>query len=98
MKQFISVLISLNFFSKSLEVTSGPTYSLLIVIPDCSVSSFLVDKFFPESYNAILFNWDRKISSDHLPKVEQIVKEHDNVKLFYIDVSSDPKKTNIKEI
>jgi len=43
-------------------------------------------------------NWDRPISDDHLKKTESFLKRHENVKLYYLDVFSDPIKTNVSEI
>jgi hypothetical protein len=40
-------------------------------------------------------NWDRPISDDHLKKTESFLKRHENVKLYYLDLFSDPIKTNI---
>lgn len=46
----------------------------------------------------IWLNWDRKIDNDHLKKVEKIIEKYDNVRLLYLDLSSDPIKTNVGEI
>ena len=43
-------------------------------------------------------NYDREISDDHLEKVEKIVEKYENVKLYYLDIFSEPMKTNVKEI
>lgn len=43
-------------------------------------------------------NWDRRIEDDHLEQVKKRINGHKNVELFYLDVFSDPIKTNVKEI
>jgi hypothetical protein len=43
-------------------------------------------------------NYDRKIHDDHLEKVEKLVEKYENVKLYYLDLYSEPIKTNVKEI
>lgn len=43
-------------------------------------------------------NWDREIKEDHLKKAEKSVEEYENVKLLYLDLFSDPVKTNVKGI
>ena len=43
-------------------------------------------------------NWDRPISDKHLNKVKKLVKRYGNVKFFYLDLFSEPIKTNVKEI
>jgi hypothetical protein len=40
-------------------------------------------------------NWGKPISDDHLKETQSFVKRYDNVKLFYLDLFSDPIKTNI---
>lgn len=43
-------------------------------------------------------NWDRVIADDHLKKAEKLTKRYENVKLFYLDMFSEPIKTNVNEI
>jgi len=43
-------------------------------------------------------NWDRPISDDHLKETENFVKRYENVKLYYLDVFSDPIKTNVRQL
>jgi len=43
-------------------------------------------------------NWDRPISDDHLKETESFVRRHENVKLYYLDVFSDPIKTNVPNL
>ena len=41
-------------------------------------------------------NWDRPISEKILKKAKAFVKKYRNLKLYYLDVFSDPIKTNVK--
>lgn len=43
-------------------------------------------------------NWDREIDDSHLQVAQKFANKYDNVKLFYLDVFSEPIKTNIDEI
>lgn len=43
-------------------------------------------------------NWDREISDAHLKEVEKLIEKYENVKLFYLDLFSEPMKTNVKSI
>jgi hypothetical protein len=43
-------------------------------------------------------NWDREIGDEQLKKVQNFVEKYNNVKLYYLDVFSEPVKTNVKEI
>jgi len=43
-------------------------------------------------------NWETGIEEDQLKQVKGLIQMHENVKLFYLDMFSDPIKTNIKEI
>jgi len=43
-------------------------------------------------------NWDREIADSHLKKAENLIKRYENVKLFYLDMFSEPIKTNVNEI
>jgi hypothetical protein len=43
-------------------------------------------------------NWKRPISDDHLKETKRFIKGRKNVKLYYLDVCSDPIRTNIREI
>jgi len=41
-------------------------------------------------------NWDRPINEKILKKAKAFVKKYRNLKLYYLDVFSDPIKTNVK--
>ena len=41
---------------------------------------------------------DRPIGEEHLKMVKELVAKCENVKLFYLDVFSDPVKTNIPNL
>ena len=43
-------------------------------------------------------NWDREINDVHLKKVENLIRRYENVKLFYLDMFSEPIRTNVNEI
>jgi hypothetical protein len=43
-------------------------------------------------------NWDSPISDSHLEETRKLIKKYGNVKLLYLDVFSDPIKTNVKEL
>jgi hypothetical protein len=43
-------------------------------------------------------NWDREIDDDNLKKVEKFAEKHANVRVLYLDLFSDPIKTNVSEI
>jgi len=43
-------------------------------------------------------NWDRPIGKKTLKKAEDLVKRYRNVRLFYLDVFSDPIKTNVRQV
>lgn len=43
-------------------------------------------------------NWETGIEEDQLKQVKDLIQMHENVKLFYLDMFSDPIKTNIKDI
>jgi hypothetical protein len=43
-------------------------------------------------------NWEIEINDGHLRKVEKLVAKFRNVKMFYLDVFSDPIKTNIPNL
>lgn len=43
-------------------------------------------------------NWDREIADGHLKKAENLIRRYENVKLFYLDMFSEPIKTNVNEI
>jgi hypothetical protein len=43
-------------------------------------------------------NWDRPIGEEHLKKVKERVAKYENVRLFYLDVYSNPVKTNIPDL
>jgi len=43
-------------------------------------------------------NYDRPISDDHLKETQNSVKRCGNVKLYYLDVASDPIKTNVPHL
>ncbi len=55
-------------------------------------------KYDVDSETYIVNNWDTGIRDDHRQKVEKQAKKCENVKLFYLDVFSDPIKTNLSEI
>lgn len=40
-------------------------------------------------------NWDREINDVHLKKVENLIRRYENVKLFYLDMFSEPIRTNV---
>jgi hypothetical protein len=42
--------------------------------------------------------WDREIDDEHLRMVERRVQECGNVGFFYLDVYSDPIKTNVPDL
>jgi len=43
-------------------------------------------------------NWDREIDNDQLRKVQNFVNNYKNVKLFYLDLFSEPIKTNVPNL
>jgi len=43
-------------------------------------------------------NWDREINEEHLKKVENLIRRYENVELFYLDMFSEPMRTNVKGI
>jgi len=56
-----------------------------------------IKKLRSESFGYLLWlNWDREIREDQLKRVKKLVKKCRNVKFFYIDLFSQPMRTNVK--
>jgi hypothetical protein len=43
-------------------------------------------------------NWSCSLGDDYIRIVEELAAKHDNVRLYYLDLCSKPKKTNVKKI
>jgi hypothetical protein len=43
-------------------------------------------------------NYDRPISEKHVEKVKSLAKKYGNVKLFFLDLFTEPFKTNLPEL
>ena len=70
-------------------------------IPTSDEKSSILDdikkKLKDEYFGYLLWlNWDRRIEEDQLKKVKNAVKKYGNIKFFYIDLFSEPVKTNVR--
>ena len=46
----------------------------------------------------LCLNWDNPVSDDNVMKVKKLIAEHENVQFFYIDLCTNPGKTNVRRI
>jgi hypothetical protein len=71
-------------------------------VPARKESSNILDdvrKCTDHGYGYVLWlNWDRKMDDDHITIVEKQVEKCDNVKFYYLDVFSNPIKTNVPNL
>jgi hypothetical protein len=71
-------------------------------LPARSEASGIIKDIRSVRYNkqgyVLWLNWDREIDDNHLKVAQKLANKYENVKLFFLDLYSEPIKTNIDEI